>query len=380
MMARRRLRRDGTVAEVERVVVTVDACELDTASRYRGIGTYLREVLGRLALRDDLEIRALTSAPDTLPSGVHPVLVRRRLPRRFRTREHDVRLPRELRRAGGDVVWSPAHDPPARASAPVVQMLHDATPLVWPHPDMDAAARRMRRLLPRYRAADAWIAQSEHTADSCAAVMGLPRERITVAHLGVDGRFRPPPSPRGAPGHADPYVLYVGEYGPHKGFAEAFAVAAALARRGLPHRLRMVGRIAPWWQPAIDGLLIASECPERVELSGFVDDLVATYQGASALIATSRQEGFGLPLVEAMACAIPVVAFANSAMTEVVERGGVLVTDGDVDAMADALEPLLTDERTWHDASIRAAQRAEDFDWERTADTHAEVLRSSAVR
>ena len=378
MMARSRPAGAGTVAAVERPVVTVDACELDTASRYRGIGTYLREVLERLAVRDDLEVRALTTAPDVLPPGVVPVRVHRRLPDRLRTREHDARLPRDLRRAGGDVVWSPAHDPPARVALPVVQTLHDATPLLWPHAEIEGAARRMRRLLPRYRDATAWIAASAYTADSCSEVMGIPRELITVAHLGVDGRFRPPPSPSGGPGTPDPYILYVGEYGPHKGFAEAFAVAAALSRRGLPHRVRMVGRIAPWWQPAIDDLLASSECPERVELAGFVDDLVGAYQGASALIGTSRHEGFGLPLVEAMACATPVVAFANSSMVEVVDGGGILVDDGDADAMADALEPLLTDEGIWAGASRQATERARAFDWSTTADAHAAVLRSAA--
>jgi glycosyltransferase involved in cell wall biosynthesis len=232
----------------------------------------------------------------------------------------------------------------------------------------------MRRLLPRYRAAEWWIADSEYTADSCAEVMQLPRERITVSHLGVDPGFRPDPSGPGAPGGSDPHVLYVGEYGPHKGFGEAFALAGALARRGLPHRVRMIGRIAPWWQPQIEALLARSDRPDRVELAGFVEDLVVAYQRAGALIATSRHEGFGLPLVEAMACATPVVAFANSSMPEVVGDGGTSVPDGDVEAMADALADLLTDGSAWARASQRAVRRAQDFDWGRTADEHAAVL------
>jgi glycosyltransferase involved in cell wall biosynthesis len=359
-------------------VVTVDASELTTHSRYRGIGTYLREIVRRLAARSDLEVRALATRVDALPAGVVPVLARRWAPDRLRTREHDLRLPRDLRRAGGDVIWSPAHDPPARSPVPVVQTLLDATPLLWPHEHMAGAARRMRRLLPRYQAAASWIAHSTYTADSCAEVMGLPRERIAVSHLGVDGAFRPDPSAPGAPGGPDPHVLYVGEYGPHKGFAEAFALAGALAARGLPHRVRMVGRIAPWWRPHIEDLVAASERPDRVELVGFVDDLVATYQRAGALIATSRHEGFGLPLVEAMACATPVVAFANSSMPEVVGDGGTVVRDGDVEAMADVLAALLRDGTTWQEAADRAVGRATAFDWGKAADEHASVLLAAA--
>lgn len=357
-----------------RVVVAVDASELGTASRNRGIGTYLRGILAGLGEDERLRVRAVVGRGATLPPGIDAVPVRRLLPSRWRAREHDVRLPRELRSTGAAVAWSPAQEPPARAPMPFVQTLHDATPLLFPHADLAGAAARMRAVRPRFRRAAAWIANSGYTADSCAEVLGLPRHRIEVAHLAPDGRFRPGP----ARDDGSPYVLYVGEYGPHKGFGEAMAVAGALADRGLPHHLRMAGRVAPWWRPRVDELRAAAPRPDRVEVGGYIEDIVEAYRGASALVFTSRHEGFGLPLVEAMACGTPVVAFANSSVPEVVGDGGVLVADGDVAAMADALAGLLRDAARWRDASDRAIERSRAFSWGRAAAIHAEVLLATA--
>jgi glycosyltransferase involved in cell wall biosynthesis len=176
--------------------------------------------------------------------------------------------------------------------------------------------------------------------------------------------------------------LLVAEYGPNKGYADAFAVAGGLADNGLPHRLKVVGRLAPWVRSTVEGLRQSAPHPERVELLGWVpeDQLVPLYQQATALIVTSRAEGFCLPAVEAMACATPVVAYSNSALTEVVADGGELVADGDIAAMIDAVTALALDAHRRTDAGGRALQRAAAFDWQRCADLHAEVYRSVAER
>jgi glycosyltransferase involved in cell wall biosynthesis len=173
-----------------------------------------------------------------------------------------------------------------------------------------------------------------------------------------------------------PTILYVGEYGPHKGFADAFAVAAAVADAGLPHRLAMVGSLAPWFRPVVEELLAAADRPDRVDLLDYVEDIVGAYQRADALIVTSAYEGFCFPALEAMACGTPVVAFSNSALPEVLGDAGILVPDGDVASFSTALVDLLSDPAARARASARGVERARTFSWDRCAATHAEVLRS----
>jgi glycosyltransferase involved in cell wall biosynthesis len=359
--------------------VLVDAWHLGGSSAQRGIGTYLREVLSRLALRDGMEVVGLATRGTTLPPGVRHRRIRRLAPDRWAKREHDLLLPLDLARAArrqeAQVVLSPADDPPSRSPAPWVQLLHDLIPIVVPDPAFAGDAARWRRVGGRLREAAGVITCSRHTADDAVRVLGVDRERITVAPLGVSPRFRPPAARRRSD---PPTILYVGEYGPHKGFAEAFEVIAGLAEAGLPHRLRMVSFLAPWYEPVVRGLLERSPSAERVDLCGFVPDVVEAYQEADALVITSRYEGFCLPALEAMACGTPVVAFGNSAIPEVVGSGGRIVPDGDVDAMVRALEEVLGDRDAWEEASRRGVEQATRFTWERCVDTHAELFRALA--
>jgi alpha-1,3-rhamnosyl/mannosyltransferase len=360
------------------LTVLVDASHLNGSSVNRGIGTYLRNVLPRLAASPGLDVVGLAPRGTALPVGVRSRAVVRRAPGRWAQREHELRLPFDLRAAtraeSVDLVFSPADDPPRTSPRPFVQMLHDVIPLAIDDPAFAASAQRWRRVGPRVRAAAAVITNSAHTAADATRFLGVDPARLHVAPLGVDPRFRAP-----ATRHRDldaPRILFVGEYGPHKGFAEVFAVAAGVAERGLPHRLGMVGHLAPWHEPAVRALLAASARPDRVDLLGFVDDLVVTYQRADALVVTSRYEGFCLPALEAMACGTPVVAFDNSAIGETVGDGGVLVADGDIDAFADALARILGDQEEWEQASTRGIARARGFTWDRCAAAHVDVFRS----
>jgi glycosyltransferase involved in cell wall biosynthesis len=361
--------------------ILVDAWHLGGFSANRGIGTYLRHLLPGLAKEPDLQLFGLATDGTPLPDGVAHRRIRR-VPssRRYAQRDHDLRLPRDLRRGvkatGADVVFSPADNPPRRSPRPWVQTILDLIPLAVPDPDFEPAAARWRRLAPRLRDAAAVVSISRNSADDVVRLLGVDPTRVHVARLGVDASFQPPVERSVAD---TPKVLYIGEYGPHKGFAEAFAVAAGIADAGLPHRLQMVGFLAPWHEPAVRELLAGARSPDRVDLLGYVDDIVATYQQADALIVTSRYEGFCLPALEAMACGTPVVAFANSAISEVVDGGGALVPDGDVAGMVSELRTLLTDRSAWEKASHQGIERARMFSWEQCAKVHAEVFRSVAV-
>lgn len=351
----------------------IDGRSLWDASSYRGIGVYLRSLLPHLSARSELSVHVLATDDVVLPAGVHRARVSRLIHGRFAAREHEVRLPLELRRFPHDVFHSPALDPPMRSRRPWLQTLHDVIPLTFEHPDFASERSRwVKRVAPAVAGADAIIAVSQHVADEAARLLTIEPSRIFVAPHGVDPRFQAPehrvfPDP--------PYVLYSGEFDPRKGYAEAFEVAARLADAGLPHRLKVAGRVVPWTEPRIQALLEASRRPDRVDLLGHVkhDVMPGLYAAASAVVVTSRYEGFGLPALEAMAVGTPVVAFSNSSITEVVAAGGILVPDGNVEAFGRETIDVLTNEQRWREVSEGGVARARAFTWERSADVHAEA-------
>lgn len=355
-----------------------DAFVLAGPSGRSGIGTYERQLLGGLAGCDDVTVHALAPDGVSLPDGIVRHRARRTAPGRFARIENDVRLPLDLRRLPGDVFHSPApYAPRRRVTRPWAQTLFDVIPLVVDDPALTESKRRLEACIPAYRTADAVIAISRHTADEGVRVMGLDPSRIHVVPLAVDPAFRPPPD---APDHDnrehDPYVLVVSAFDPRKGFREAFEVIGALADAGLPHRLKVAGNLPSWVRPVVEKLRADASHPERVEILGFVDDLVPLYWNAAATIVTSRYEGFGLPALEAMASGSPLVAFANTSLPEVVGDGGVLVPDGDVAGFASALIAVLADESRRTDLVEAGLARAADFTLDAMVEGHVDVYRS----
>jgi glycosyltransferase involved in cell wall biosynthesis len=362
---------------IQSTAVVLDAQSLSSAAAGGGIGSYTRNLIAALADRSDINLIALCDRRVPLPPNVERLPIRRLATRpRAEVIEHSLRLPFDLRRGrpGGSVFHNPSFHAPIGVGSPRVQTLLDVIPLVYASPDVSALKARWKRFGPRYRHASAVIAISQHAATEGVRLLGLDPGRVHIARLGVESSFSPRPE-----GPTDPpYLLMVSEFSRRKGFREAFAVMDALVDAGYPHRLVVAGRVHPSGRQELAAVHASARYPDRIELRGFVPDLVSLYQGATGFLMTSRYEGFGLPALEAMACGVPVVAFANSAVTEVVSGGGHLVEDGDVGAMTAAIRQVL-------DSPFLAAERREQgllharsFTWSASAAIHAEVYRSVA--
>ena len=356
--------------------VLIDATQLSGQSARSGIGTYIKELLGALAVRTDSEVTALATRDVSLPSGVmHRPVTRRIRDGRPAVIEHEVRRFLEIRGRNGQVFHNPNPHAPLACPAPWVQTLLDLIPLVYDDPALAGLEKRFRRFGPRYRRADAVVAISRHAADEGIRLWGLDPARIEVVHLGVGPQFGPV---QGGP--ADPpYLSLVSEYSRRKGFDLAFAVIAELADAGYPHRLVVAGRVQDWLRAEFASLLASARRPDRIEMLGFVDDLPAVYQGATVNLVTSRYEGFGLPALEAMACGVPVVAFSNSSIPEVVGDAGLLVPDGDVPAMVAAVRSLLDEPFRRAEMAQAGLERAGTFTWAASAAGHAEVYAKVAL-
>jgi alpha-1,3-rhamnosyl/mannosyltransferase len=235
---------------------------------------------------------------------------------------------------------------------------------------MSQLRRWWSRWARAYRKADAVMAVSRYTADEGIRLLALDPRRVHVAHNGVGQEF----TPRAGEPDDPPYVLLVSEYSARKGFADAFKVIGALAEAGYPHSLKVAGRIQYQFRDEVDHLLHSSARPDRIQMLGFVEDLPELYRGATAFLSCSRYEGYGLPLVEAMACGVPVASYANSSLPEVVGDAGMLVPDGDVDATIAAMRSLLDDSRRRRELREAGLERAQQFTWEACAAAYKEIF------
>jgi glycosyltransferase involved in cell wall biosynthesis len=358
------------------VRVLVDGRELTGMGRFSGLGTFTRNLLGAMAEIDSVSVRALTTETSVVPEGVEPVRMWRRFDARRRAMyEHEVLISLDVLRCRCDVVYCPAISGVPYTHRPYVQTLHDVIPLVFPHPHFAYLRRWWSRWGRRYRRADAVMAVSRYTADEGMRLLGLDSGRLHVGYNGVHPQFTPRPVDDP---DDPPYILGVSEYAPHKGFGDAFAAISALADLGYPHRLKVAGRVQDVFSDEVDDLLHQAPRPDRIDLLGFVDNLPELYRGATAFICCSRYEGFGLPVVEAMASGVPVAAYSNSSLTEIVSGAGVLVPDGDVRAMVGAVMSILDDQTRRSELREAGLERVRRFSWEGCASVYADVFSNVA--
>jgi glycosyltransferase involved in cell wall biosynthesis len=279
--------------------------------------------------------------------------------------EHPL-LAGDVRRSGADLLHSPSIDlATTRPGVPYVVTVHDLVPLKRPGEYLRTGIKH--RL--RYRAvrgATRVITPSATVARDCETLLGIDRARIDVIGEAPAPAFQRIDDPRAALTRfrlPDRFLVWVGGLDPPDPRKGISALAAAAARRDGPP-LVLAGRVGP----EAAALAVAG----RVVLTGRLADeeLAALYSAADALVFPSEDEGFGLPVVEALACGTPVAAFAIETMQELHGgRAGVTLTEpGDADALLDAAEQIAgtavdAPRRTWSDvagetwSAYEAAQR-----------------------
>ncbi len=289
--------------------------------------------------------------------------------------------------ARSDVLFAPNFVPPPTRSRRLVVTVHDLGfrrfPETAPHGTRWWLARIDRTLARATRI----ITVSESTRQDLSELYDVEPGRISVIPLGVDrARFRPVDRDATDPvrsrfGLDGPYLLYLGGIEPRKNLPN---VLAAFARLGPGLRLVIAGSGVEWnpegavlLQEALDSL--PPEARRRVVRTGYVSegDKVALLSGAEALVYPSLYEGFGLPVLEAMACGTPVVTSDRSSLPEVAGGGALFVDPGDPGAIAAAVERVLSDGQLRKQLKETGMERAAGFTWEETARRTAEVLRQA---
>jgi glycosyltransferase involved in cell wall biosynthesis len=263
-------------------------------------------------------------------------------------------LPHEARRV--DVLHCPTFRGPVRSTVPVVVTVHDLAVLRHPGTFNQWTRRYSRFAVPRVaRAARRLIAVSEFTRGEIVDLLGVPAERIRVIPNAVGEPFVPD-----GPRTEGDYVLAVGTLEPRKNLAAAQKAAQRLA---VP--LKVVGARG-WGGVEVDGWL------GRVS----DDELAALYRGARCLVYPSLYEGFGIPVLEAMACGTPVVTSAGGATDEVAGGAAVLVDPHDPAAIAAGIEEA--DARR-EELRVHGLERATHFTWEGVAAATRAVYEEAAA-
>ena len=264
--------------------------------------------------------------------------------------------------------------PPTRRT-PVVVTVHDLA--FVRHPETCApAVQAFARLLPRVlRRAAAIIAVSHFTADELRAWLPEVADRITVVPNG--GHRRVTPGSAGLRSDA-PYVLMLGSLGVRKNLPLLLDAYALLRQQGTDLHLVLAGPPDPLVD--VSDELRRRGLADRVTLTGYVDDgqAAALLEGAAVLAFPSLYEGFGMPLVEAMAVGTPVVAARSGATPETVGEAAVLVEPGDVEGFAAAITAVIDDPDLRPRLVEAGRRRAAEFSWARTAAETLSVYRRVA--
>lgn len=384
--------------------VLFDATPLQTGHRDRGIGAYARHLLQALFAVDRETEYLLIAHPDP-PLALDFGAARTRLiplPRPNVGRltafvTHQALLPALLLRVQADLFHSPGFTAafsvpgiPWLCPMPLVVTLHDFIPLHLPalslHKPINRAWYAWQRRLARR--ATALICVSEATRQEALRFVAPPAERLVVVHEGVDRRVFRPRAPTERPGDglptalssaARPYILFVGGDYANKNRPAALAAFSRLVQATvLPHHLVLVGpdrasaaELAQRY-PGLD-LRRVHRLPHVTQA-----ELAALYRHADAFLFPSTHEGFGLPLLEAMASGTPVVAGNASALPEVAGDAALLVDPYDVDAIAMALAQVLSEPALRSRLVSAGLARAAAFTWERAAHATLEVYRAAA--
>jgi glycosyltransferase involved in cell wall biosynthesis len=357
-----------------------------------GVGHYLFGLIRELARRpDEIELHVAVKAGDlgdlrarAPGAALHSVRLNRRAARLM---WEQIMLPGLARRVRPDVVHGPHYTVPLWGGSRSVVTFHD--PTFFTHPELHERSKvayftRMARLSASR--ASRMITVSEYGRRGAIEHVGADPARVDVVPLGVDhDRYLPDSNAdederlRAACGAVGRYLLWIGTLEPRKDVSTLVRAFAAL-----PPRLRdcvlVIAGQRGWKVEPSERSIAESSVTDRIVRLGYVseEEKIALYRGAIALVYPSIAEGFGLQVVEAMACGCPVITTTGSAPQEIGGEAVDLVPPRDPAALREALEAILGDEQRAQSLRERGLVRSATFTWARTAAGTLEAYRRAA--
>jgi glycosyltransferase involved in cell wall biosynthesis len=274
--------------------------------------------------------------------------------------------PLALRAARPQLVHLPYLEAAPLVPRPYVAMVHDLIHLRFPERFSRATAAYWRLMAaPLYRGAARLLVSDERVADECAALLGVPRERIRVVPLGYGDAV-----PDAPPWHADrPYAFYAGNHRPHKGLDTLYAAWSAL-----PQEIALDLVLTGPDEPHVRSQYVRTR--GEITFLGDLDDatLARRYRGAFVYVQPSLAEGFGIPALEAAVAGTPVLATTTS-VPSVVAPFASTFAPGDASALAALLAAVLRDPARARERAAEGAVMLRAYTWDRFAASTAAVYR-----
>jgi glycosyltransferase involved in cell wall biosynthesis len=348
------------------------ALELDRTS---GVSQYAGQLLSALVERGEewryvlLSSRAIRAS---IPGGV-AIQAAGRVPNRSLWLQ--LSLPRIVSRLRPRLCHFTNSIAPLSLSCPYVVTVHDMSLFLFPRLQPRRSLWLVRSILPAVaRKAAAVITVSRSAKADIVSTLGLPPAKVHVVHLAADANYRVmtgrPELDRAVRkyGLDSSFILSVGTIEPRKNLCRLVSAFASLRRRGRREKLVLVGQLGWHYRPLLR-LIENGGLKDSVRMLGYVPaaDLPAIYNAASVLAYPSLYEGFGLPIVEAMACGTPVLAGDRSSMAEVSDGAALLIDPMSEDAIEQGLFRLLSDESLRLGMRAAGHVRAAQFSWARAA-------------
>jgi glycosyltransferase involved in cell wall biosynthesis len=363
--------------------IGVDIRELQRGLR-TGIGRMVEAVITEAPnIRDNINL-ALYSDQTTRTELPAKATECRTLPQPATLWFDQVALPKALADDHVDIFWSPYYKAPFFSPCPKTITIHDLLFLaVGGRRFKNALFKPWARLIG-CRAARV-ITDSEHSRRDIERILGLDPSRIEVVPLGVSNGFSPhareqTPQLLRRLGITAPYVLTVTNFRRHKNDGLLVRAFARVASHHPSVSLVLAGKPAHNHRSLLE-LIEQLDLSGRVHLPGLIsdEDLPALYAGAELFAFPSIYEGFGLPILEAMACGTAVVSASSSSLPEIAEGAAVLLPPTDVDGWHRAMNDLLANEDQRKKWTHTGLERAKAFTWRRSVEKILDVLESTVA-